>query len=167
MAVLLLVAGIGFGLFAQCQRSVRVHRDRAILDSFLAGISRENPSVYVCWEASMPYELVSPWDSLQSWSRMPLVSIAWTQRTPWHEAMKRQFGIDDLARAMCHRADIIVIAWKDYPALFSTFVHEHQGLDVDFVQLQDAPGKRFVAGRFERHDQQQASTVVHVNELRK
>ncbi len=166
-AIILLVAGMVFGLYAQCQRSVRIHRDRAIFDSFLADISRNGRTLYVCWEASIPYELVSPFDTMQSWSRMPLIEIGWTQRTPWHDAMKRKFGITDLAQAICHQRDLILVTWRDYDVLFSTFVKEHYGLDVDFVQLAAADKKQYVAGRFEVRPPALESITGRPNVLRK
>ena len=81
--------------------------------------------------------------------RIPLLSLAWTQRTPWHEAIKHQFGISDVARALCVRNDIVLIATPFHRSMFTRFAKEHFDADITFVasrQISDT----IVAGSFHR-----------------
>jgi hypothetical protein len=148
-AMVMLVVGIVIGSYRQCRRSIRVHRERAELQTFLAEASSRAPELYVCWEAAMPFELVSPLDSLRAWSPLSLVSLTWTQRTPWHEETKRRFGVSCLARAMCERDDVVLIATARHRSLFATFAEQHFSEEVEFVES-NSVRQKFVAGRFQR-----------------
>lgn len=147
--IVLLVVGVVMGLHHQCRRSVRVHRERRALQTFLADLRPSGRELYVCWEAAMPFELLSPLDNLSSWSRIPLLNLVWTQRTPWQEEIKRRFGISNLAQAMCDRDDVVLVATPLHRSLFATFVKEHFRSDVEFVPSASA-GEKLVAGRFQR-----------------
>jgi hypothetical protein len=120
-----------------------------VLQAFLADLRDSGHDLYVCWESAMPFELVSPLDNFQSWSQMPLVNLAWTQRTPWQEDVKRRFGISSLAQAMCDRQDIVLVATPEHRSLFTTFAREHVNADIEFVSATTA-GEKLVAGRFQR-----------------
>jgi hypothetical protein len=145
----MLVVGIVMGTYRQARRSMRVHRERAELQKFLAEAPSKGRALYVCWEAAMPFELVSPLDSLRAWSPLSLVNLTWTQRTPWQEEIKRRFGISCLARAMWERDDIVLVATARHRSLFVTFAKQHFSQDIDFVHL-DSAGNKFVVGRFQR-----------------
>jgi hypothetical protein len=145
----LLVVAIVIGVDRQVRQSVRVGRSRVALESFLADARAANQKLYVSWEAALPYELSSPFDNLSSWSGIRLLSLAWSQRTPWAEEIKRQFGITNLARALCERYDIVLVSTPLHRSLFTTFAREHFNADIAFVpsrQISDS----FVAGSFER-----------------
>jgi hypothetical protein len=145
----LLVVGTSMGVYRQCRLSIKTQRDRPALQSFLADARAENHKLYVCWEAALPFELVSPLDNLRGWSGVSLFNLTWTQRTPWQEATKRRFGIASLAQAMSERDDIVLVANPAHRAVFVTFVKEHFGNAVEFVRPKPF-GDRFVAGRFAR-----------------
>ncbi|HTM53684.1 MAG TPA: hypothetical protein VL175_06620, partial [Pirellulales bacterium] len=148
-AVVMLAVGVMMGSYRQGRRSVRVHRERAELQTFLADASSRGRLLYVCWEAAMPFELVSPLDSLRAWSPLSLVSLTWTQRTPWHEEMNRRFGVSCLARALCEREDVVLIATPRHRSLFATFAKQHFSEDIEFVES-NRVGQKFVAGHFQR-----------------
>lgn len=149
VVVALLVVGITMGAYHQCRHSMRVVRERAALQTFLAD-ARSNPrQLYVCWEAALPFERVSPFDSLESWSGITLFSLTWTQRTPWQEAVKRRFGISSLARALCERDDIVLVANDHHRSLFVKFAREHFQTDVEYLNSRTF-GEKFSAGRFRR-----------------
>jgi hypothetical protein len=147
--MVLLVVGIVMGTHHQCRRSLLVHRDRRALRTFLVDLRPDASNLYVCWGATMPFELVSPWDTLASWSQMPMLNLVWTQRTPWQEDIKRRFGISNLAQAICERDDIVLVATPAEQALFATFAKEHFQADVEFVRSSRV-GEKLVAGRFQK-----------------
>jgi hypothetical protein len=149
LVVVLLIVGIVMGVYHQCRRSVLVHEKRRALQTYFADMRRDDRKLYVSWEATLPFELVSPLDNLTSWSRLHLLSLAWTQRTPWQEEMKRRFGISNLAQAMCERDDIVLVATPIHRSLFVTFAKEHFQADVEFVPVASV-GEKIEAGRFER-----------------
>ena len=109
----------------------------------------DGQTLFVCWEAAMPFELLSPLDNLQSWSTMPLVNLTWTQRTVWQAEIKRRFDIDDLARAMAERDDVLLVAMPAHRALFADYAREHFGVELDFVECGRA-GEKVAIGRFQR-----------------
>ncbi len=146
VVVVLLVVALVMGVYRQCRQSVLVHWGRGELQSFRDDLRPADHKLYVSWEAGLPYQFVSPLDSLESW-RIPLLSIAWTQRTPFHEEVKRQFGISSIAQAMCQRDDIVVVAPPLHRELFATFAKEHFQSEVEFVPLKQY-GERFVPGHF-------------------
>ena len=150
VVTLLLIVALVIGVDRQVRQSVRVSRSRVALASFLADAQAASRKLYVSWEATLPYELSSPLDNLNSWSHVPLLSLAWTQRTPWAEETKRQFGITSLARALCERDDIVLIATPLHRSLFTTFAKEHFNADITFVPTRQI-SETCVAGTFQRH----------------
>lgn len=152
LVVILLVVGIVMGVYHQCRRSVKVNRERQALDAFLADASTGGCKLIVSWEAALPWEIVSPLDNLSSLSRVPLVSLAWTQKTHWHDEVKRRFGITSLARALCERDDILLVSTETHRAMLAEYAKEHFQADVAFVESWRG-SKKFVAGRFEFRSQ--------------
>jgi hypothetical protein len=154
----LLVLAIAIGIDRQVRQSAKVARGRAQLESFVREAGSTGHKLYVSWEAALPYELVSPLDNLRAWSRFPLLSLAWTQRTRWAEETKRRFGFTDLARAICDRDDIVLIATPLHRDLFTTFAKEHFGADLVFAPTSQI-GETCVAGSF--HRQAASSTTAN------
>lgn len=148
-AVVMLAVGVVMGTYRQGRRSMRVYRERAELQTFLDEAPSRGNLLYVCWEAAMPFELVSPLDSLRAWSPLSLVSLTWTQRTPWQEEMKRRFGVSSLAQALCERDDVVLIATPRHRSLFATFAKQHFSEDIEFVES-NRVGQKFIAGHFQR-----------------
>ncbi len=147
--VAMLVVGTVLGVYRQCRRTMRNERDRISLQAFLTEARSKPHKLYVCWEAALPFELVSPLDSLASWSNISFLNLTWTQRTPWSEELKRRFDISNLARAIYEREDIVLIATETHRLLFAKFAKEHFAAEVEFVPWSQ-PSTRFVAGRFQR-----------------
>jgi hypothetical protein len=145
VATVLLVVAIVMSGLRQLRQSSLVQHDRLALQGFLHDVRTGGRKLYVSWEAALPYELYSPFDALNSWSGVPLLSLAWPQRTPCHEAIKRQFGISNLARALYERGDIVLIATDEHRDLFAKFAQEHFGDEVSFVPSRQT-GSKFVAG---------------------
>ena len=134
VAIALLLVGVCMDIYRQGRRSVRVHRERQALEAFVAEARSDSDKLYVCWEAALPFELLSPLDSLNGWNGISLVNLTWTQRTPWQDAIKRRFGIDDLARAICQRDDIVLVATPLHRDLFERFAREHYQAELQFVE---------------------------------
>jgi hypothetical protein len=146
---LFLVVGVVAGVYHQCRRTMRVHQERRLLESFLADLQPAGHELYICWESAMPFELVSPFDNLHSWSNIPLLNLVWTQRTPWQEQIKQRFNISNLAEAICERDNIVLVATPTHRLLFTIFANEHFHADVQFVESKVA-GDKFTAGHFQR-----------------
>ena len=149
--VVLFVIGIGMGIHRQCRRSMKIRQARGELRDFLAELRPTGHDLYVSWNCAFPLELISPLDSLRSWEQMPLLALAWPQRTPCQEATKRRFGISSVARALFEREDVVVIVAPNDRSSIGTFAKEHFDAHVEFVASR-AAGKHFVAGRFQRAD---------------
>lgn len=97
----------------------------------------------------MPFDLISPLDSLHSWARMPVLAIGWPQKTPYQETIKRQFGIGSVVRAIFEREDVVLIVAREDCSSIGTFAKEHFDADVEFVSLKQT-GEHLVAGHFHR-----------------
>jgi hypothetical protein len=138
------------GGFRQCRQTIRVTKARAELKQFLSEVRSDGRKLCVMWEAALPLDLVSPLDTLDEWSHLPMLSIAWPERTPWQEEIKGKFGITNLARALYERNDVVLIATDTHRALFQTFAQEHFGAQVEFVTFQSS-GDQLVAGSFHRN----------------
>ena len=114
----------------------------------------------------MPFEMISPFDSLASWSHISLLNLVWTQRTPWQEEIKQRFGISNLAQSMYERDDIILVAAQTDRALFTTFAEEHFGTEVEFVPSSSA-GEKLLAGRFQRRAPHAETARNRTDEIRR
>ena len=134
VAIVLLLVGVCMGIYRQGRRSVRVHRERQALEAFVAEARSDRTSSMSCWEAALPFELISPLDSMNGWTGISLVNLTWTQRTPWQDAIKRRFGIDNLARAICERDDIVLVATPLHRDLFERFARKHYHAELQFVE---------------------------------
>ncbi len=145
----LLVVAVIMGGYRQCRQCARVQHDRVAMERFLNDIRSDGRSLYVMWEAALPLDLTSPLDNLDSWTGIPMVSVAWPQRTPWQQEIKRRFGISSLTQSLCENDNIVLIATEAHRSLFKTFAKEHFGADIDFLTFQRA-GDQLVAGTFHR-----------------
>lgn len=150
IATTLLIVAVVMGGFRQCRQTIRVVNARADLKQFLSDVKSDHRKLCVMWEAALPLELVSPLDTLDEWSDLPMLSIAWPECTPWQEEIKRRFGITNLARALYERDDVVLIATDTHRRLFQNFAQEHFGAQVEFVTFQTS-GDQHVAGSFQRH----------------
>lgn len=160
--ITLMCVAMVMGVYRQCRRSVLDHRGQVALREYSQQIDSTGETVYVAWEAALPFELLSPLDNLDAWSDVSLISLTWNQGTPWHEATKSRHGISNLARAISQRSDVVLIARPQHKDLFATFAEEHFGADVAFEQEWEEI-HRFVAGRYlPRHAVEQ--TAVAPNE---
>lgn len=147
VAAMLLVVAMPMGVYSQIRRTAHVTADRARLATFLDEVDPTGQTLYVSWEAALPYELVSPLDNLQSWPPASFLSLAWTQGTPCHEAVKRQFAIADVVQALFSRQDVQLIAGTEHRELFEKFVREHFQVDVEFVSRLEV-GHKFTVGQY-------------------
>jgi hypothetical protein len=162
VVVALLVVGTAMGVYRQGRRSMRVQRERMALHAFLDEARSNRQNLYVCWEAALPFERLSPFDSLASWSGLSVLNLTWTQRTPWQENVKRRFEISCLARAMSERDDIVLVATETHRSLFVTFAKEHFQTDLEYLNSRSF-GKSFSAGRFRQRARPQ-ETAIRTND---
>ncbi|HVT30425.1 MAG TPA: hypothetical protein VHE81_20610 [Lacipirellulaceae bacterium] len=144
----LLVIALFMGVYRQCRQAVRVQYRRVAMQRFLNEVRSHSRGLIVMWEAALPLDLVSPLDSLDWWSNNPMLSLAWPQRTPWQEDIKRRFGIENVARSLCEGNDTILIATDEHRSLLKRFAIEHFGMDIQFVTIRKS-ADQLVAGRFQ------------------
>jgi hypothetical protein len=149
--VVLLIVGVAMGVRLQCRRSAQIQQARSDLRAFLAELRPTGRELYVCWQCAMPFQLISPLDSLHSWAQTPVLAMGWPQKTPYQEAIKRQFAIDSVMRAIFEREDVVsIIAPADCSSI-GTFAKEHFEADLEFVALRQT-GKHVLVGRFRRRE---------------
>jgi hypothetical protein len=160
-----MVVAMVMGVYRQGRRSSHVRRDRVALERFLNELSPSTNKLYVTWGWALPYELVSPLDSLDRWSRATFLSLSWNQGTPWNEAIKRRYGISNLSRAIYERDDIELVAMEEDVKLFTTFAKEHFGGDVEFVA--NFAGKKFASGRFNPRSTEAQTATKAADSLRR
>jgi len=145
--VVMLVVGVAMGVYRQARRTVRVERDRQELAAFLASAQADSGKLYVAWEAALPYELLSPLDSLAGWRKLEILNLTWTQRTPWQDAVKRRRAIGYLEAAICQRDDIVLVATPVHRELFEVYARQRCEQPVEFAESHKF-GDRSSAGRF-------------------
>ena len=151
LALCMMAVALVMGVYSQIRRSKHVHRDRELLAEFLDEVQPSDRTLYVTWEAALPYEVVSPLDNLNRWPSGSFLSLAWTQKTVWHESVKKRFAISDLAHDVYRRDDIRLIARPTHRELFAKFVREHFDDEVEFVPQLKA-GTKFTVGQFRLRD---------------
>ncbi len=147
--MLMTVLGIVYGTSSQYRHGQRMKAVRRDLQRSFAALEPRDDHLYVCWAAGFPYEGISPFDNLESFSELHQLVLGWPQRTPIFQAMKQKFGIADVSRALYERPDVFFVGNPSFHPLFRTYVQEHHGVEVRFA-VQYVGGHVYdVAGRFE------------------
>ena len=111
----------------------RLHSDRARIDP-------QPDELFICWGDRFPYESILPLESPESYRNVHLYCLGWLQQSPINEAVKRRFGIPDLALAMvdhprvfllgnseCHRVKL-----DSELEVFQKFAFEHYQMKVNW-----------------------------------
>ncbi len=114
-------------LAAQFDRGQRNSDRSSAFYSELATLAAQPDRLYVCWGASLPCELLSPWDNLSWLKDLRMVQLGWPQQCPFHTDMKRRFGIQDLAGELPDRPDITLICDPACLNLMSNYIRQRHG----------------------------------------
>jgi hypothetical protein len=100
----------------------------------LASLQPRDDQLYVVCVPDFPYEAISPFDNLASFSQLHQLVLGWPQRTPIFRAMKQKFGIADISRALYERPDVFFVGdFRWCHAIYKKYIREHHGVDVCFV----------------------------------
>jgi hypothetical protein len=143
------VLGFAYGITRQYRRSYAMQSARHDLLKSIAAAQPRDDELYVMWAPGFPYQALSPFDNLMSFSNVHQLVMGWPQFTPIYQAMKQQFGIDNVSRALYERSNVILVGEPKCHALFQRYIQEHHGVDVRFV-IRYAGGHPYdVFGHFE------------------
>ena len=143
------VLGFAYGASRQYRRSYFMQNARHDLLQSIAAVQPRDNELYVMWAPGFPYQAISPFDNLMSFSNLHQLVVGWPQHTPIYQAMKQRFAIDDVSRALFQRSDVIFVGETRCHALYQRYIQEHYGIDVRFV-VRYAGGHLYdVFGHFE------------------
>ena len=105
----------------------------------------------MAWAARFPYEAIPPLAPLHALAGLRVVPIGWPLRTPPVQRTLRDFGAEDLPRALYRRDDLLLVSSDALNRLYVMYVREHHGLEVEcrvharlpsFVVYKVVPGTR-------------------------
>jgi hypothetical protein len=135
LSVLLGIYAAAFNLAEQYKRG---RQQRRLSNRFYEEFARIQPTddtLYVCWGASVPFELIRPTDNLQTFSGFRSLHLGWPQQCPFHEDMKERFDIPYLTRQLYERPNVVLIAHPACLPLYATYVREHFATEIRFETL--------------------------------
>ena len=161
--VILTIIGFAYGTSQHYRRSHRMRIARLDLQQSLAALEPQDEQLYVCWAPGFPYEAISPFDNLNSFSKLHQLVMGWPQRTPIFAGIKKKFGISDVSQALYQRPDVFFIGHPRFHALLQKYVEEHQHVQVHFAVQYDGGHDFDVAGQFEPYEA--ANTAVRSSPL--
>ncbi len=148
LLILALVA-LTYSIKPQYRRSHKVQAARHELLEYVESLKPRGDQLYVVWAPGFPYEVISPFDSLESFSNLNQLVLGWPQQTPFFESMKQKFGVDSVPSALYERPDVFLLGLPDFHSLYRNFVREHFGINVRFVTSHTNEHVNYVVGRFE------------------
>ena len=91
------VLGFAYGASRQYRRSYFMQNARHDLLQSIAAVQPRDNELYVMWAPGFPYQAISPFDNLMSFSNLHQLVVGWPQHTPIYQAMKQRFAIDDVS----------------------------------------------------------------------
>ncbi|HJS07767.1 MAG TPA: hypothetical protein VJ809_08900 [Pirellulales bacterium] len=132
--------GVVQSLGSQYERGkVNSRRSEAFYQE-LASIARDPEKLYIVWGACVPFELLRPMDNLKWLSNVRMLLWGWPQQCPFYGDMKRQFGINDVARELADRPDIVLVSDQACLRLLIDYIREHHGREARFEQIAPMAG---------------------------
>jgi hypothetical protein len=140
LSVLLGIYAATLNLVEQYERGKQQRRlSNRFYDEF-AGIQPTDDTLYVCWGASLPFELIRPTDNLQAFSSFRSLHMGWPQQCPFHDDMKERFDVPYLTRQLYERPNVVLIAHPACLSLYATYVREHYATEIRFETLSELTG---------------------------
>lgn len=136
--VVLAILGMILGQIVAFRNSTLAVSSNRRLHEDLARIDPRQDELFICWGDRFPYESILPLESPDAWRNLHLYCLGWLQQSPINVAVKKRFGINDLAIAMVKEPDVYVLGSTEAHRvhlnsefdLFRTFVFEHYQLNV-------------------------------------
>jgi hypothetical protein len=96
----------------------------------LARLHHRSDQLYVVWGGLFPFELLltdADFEELKDFNMLPLGFLT---QSPVFEARMRQFGIDDVYRAIFENPKVYLIASDRLNKFFIEYVREHYGKEI-------------------------------------
>jgi hypothetical protein len=134
-AGLIVVAGMLPSVVATWDRA---EFGRRLSDRLREGLIDMAPSadrLYVVWGASLPFELIPPFSSMDELREMKIFFLASGTRSRHNAARLEEFGIEDIHLAIYTREDVFVISNDTYNRVFVAYVAEHYGDRIEAVPV--------------------------------
>jgi hypothetical protein len=105
------------------------------LKSSLAELGTRADRLVVAWAAAIPFEAILPLEETGYLDGLRLYSLGWPERSPVADRMLQAFGIDDLARALVERTDVLLATPSERLPLLATYAREHMGRTVRLTRV--------------------------------
>ncbi len=133
VSTLLLFVFISSFLTEEYKIGQSVKRERESFHNSVERLAPVEDDLYLVWGAAVPWESLSPFDTLSFMRDWKLIILGTTLRTPITKARKEQFGIDNLYKALYEHDNInIIIRNIRYLYIYRVLVNEHYGVDLKF-----------------------------------
>ncbi|MCD6307427.1 MAG: hypothetical protein J7M24_00370 [Candidatus Latescibacteria bacterium] len=96
--------------------------------------------LYVVWGASVPWENISQFDTLDFIRDWKLIILGTTLRTPITKKRMKQFGIDNIYRALFEKDNVFLVVRNNrYLNYYKQFVREHYNTPITFENTFRSP----------------------------
>jgi hypothetical protein len=100
------------------------------LRASLAALGTRSDRLVVAWAAAIPFESILPLEDAGYLEGLRLYSLGWPERSPVADRMLRAFAVDDLARALFDRKDVVLVTPSERLPLLETYARERMGRSV-------------------------------------
>lgn len=141
------------------RKAVRANRR---LRNDLATISPRESDLIVCWGCCFPYEAILPLESTRILKSVNLLCLGWTQQSPVNDAVKKQFGIQDLSMSLFDNPHVYLLSQGSELESYRTYIREHYQVESDWESCYEGtdfklfkPAKRIAV----RDDSRQSSVA--------
>ncbi len=112
--------------------AIKLHA-RSSFRKTIEDIEPRGERLFVVWGNALPYTHILPFDSLDFIRQLKLMSLGTTLRTPITRERMREFGIDDIYRALYEKPEVLLVVQDlKYLYYYSQYVLEHYGVNVQY-----------------------------------
>ena len=99
----------------------------------ISEIKPREDQLFVVWGATLPYEHILPFDTMEFMKNFKLISLGTTLRTPVTKARMKEFSITDIYKALYEKDNVFLIVNNmRYLYYYTQYVLEHFDVNVQF-----------------------------------
>jgi hypothetical protein len=131
-ALALFAAWLGVG---EHRRAAAVRREvRTALGALLGALGSPPRGSVVAWAGALPFEALSPLESMGALGRLRVLVIGWPQRTPLARELLAREGALDALDLLARREDALLVAHPAVLPEIAGYLRRRRGLAVEFEE---------------------------------